>query len=993
MQPTTRLLVAASVLALAASAAADPVTVKTPVHLAGADVVSARIDPVGDTDTFAVFLIAGDTLSVKSSERKPSFGLFSTLSMTDPAGADAAPLVKGQGKQKASFKFTAVTTGLHVVSLQGDPGGFGGSTGTYTFTVAVKRAKVAPAAFSDAAGGAISVTFTAVAGSSATISASTKKGGFDLTELRRPDATPEPGFSAALKAKKRLAASLSKFPLTGASGAYELRGTYDAGSKVAVKVTISSNEKKRPRVLNDDEPIIDPLNRPSPPQGVAGTRIKVAGVNFDDIPLIDAEGNVIGHQYPVFTLGSMVIPPANVSRLFDQVYEFPVPAGVVAGQTYGLSASNADGQGTSTTEAFFVVPPPVALSFSPATAGPAGGRTVRITGTNLRRGQLVKFDDAISQPTDVKPGFLDVHAPVHAPGPATITVYDEYGQSSTIAGTFTYLDIGSNRITSVTPTSLQGLGGELVTVDGIDFGVDTVLTLDDASVGATRVSDTRFTFTAPIHADDTVKLRVTDPYEQTHAVDIRTKGFTDDSANLIPGPVTTANAVDGWRATRVLVGDVNGDNRPDLVLLRPEPAFGNDANRSRLRLLLNGATGFTDATTSKLPGVSGDEDWRAKAGVLADLDGNGSLDIAIITDDPISGGARSSLRILTNNGAGAFTDSTNALAPGLTGYGDVNQGVAIAAANFDGVNGADLVIVQTGQPGLFTETIIISGGTPTPPDPPPPDTVITNYYPYTRVLLNNGSGVFSRRNDALPAVTPTSTIQYQADAVAVGDVDGQNGPDILLSRDNVLVDPANASNFLLTTSLLTNDGSGVFADVSASKLPAKSDPEYMQADRLFLADIDGDGDLDLLAASNTRLVSPVTSQIDTTPALRLFTNNGTGTFSALLNALPAADGLDSLQCEGVAVGDLTGDGKPEIFAVSGSAPNFQGNGGRVMVKQGSAWGAASVALPSPLTADDARGADVVFVDVDGDGDLDVVIVRDESNQSVRNTIVMKNPWK
>ena len=34
MQPTTRLLVAASVLALAASAAADPVTVKTPVHLA-----------------------------------------------------------------------------------------------------------------------------------------------------------------------------------------------------------------------------------------------------------------------------------------------------------------------------------------------------------------------------------------------------------------------------------------------------------------------------------------------------------------------------------------------------------------------------------------------------------------------------------------------------------------------------------------------------------------------------------------------------------------------------------------------------------------------------------------------------------------------------------------------------------------------------------------------------------------------------------------------
>jgi hypothetical protein len=600
----------------------------------------------------------------------------------------------------------------------------------------------------------------------------------------------------------------------------------------------------------------------------------------------------------------------------------------------------------------------------------------------------VRFDTTIVQPTTTRPTYIEVTAPPHAPGNVELSVRDDYGQTAVAPGGFTYLDVGSNRITSVSPAFLQAIGGETVTVNGADFAADTVLTLDGVVMDATLVSAVKMTFVAPQHADATVKLRVTDQYEQTSAVDLQLKGFADTTSTAIPAPVTTSNAIDGWRATRVLAGDVDGDTKPDLVLLRPEQAFGSDANRSRIRLLLgDGAGAFSDATTSKLPAVSGDEDWRARDGVLADLDGDTDLDLAIITDEPISSGTRSSLRILTNNGSGTFTDSTTTSAPALTTYGDKNQGVAIAVGNVDGA-AASLVITHT---DFFTETIVTPGGPPNPPNPPPPDIITYNYFPGTRVLLNNGSGVFTRKSNALPAITPTGANQFQGRAVALANVDGGSRDDIVVTRALPVTDPSNSSNYLLASTLLTNDGTGVFTDVTSSKLPAKSDPEYLQADRVWLRDVDGDGDFDLVLASASRLVSPTTAQVSTTQALRVFYNGGTGTFTAPTNAvLPDANDQDSSQADGVAIADLTGDGKADLSIVSAYAPNFGGRGTRVLPQVGSFWKQGELGLPAPSAGDNLRGADVAAVDVDGDGDLDLVIVRDEADDTVRNTRVLVN---
>jgi len=967
-----RCAAAAVLLGLAAAAFADPVLSDLPVPSKSGAVIYAKIEPAGDADAYTVFLAKKDVLTVSSREISPAYGLFSNLSLTGPDGNDAHPNVKGQNTQRASFAFTATSDGIHTITLLGNQSGAGGQTGTYLLTITVKRTKVPAAKLSDAAGGAIALPLSTPAGSTLTVTASTRKGGLDLTGVQRPDGTPEPGFAAALRPRKnRRTATLSKLALTGGDGAYVVQGAYDAGSIVTVKIVVATNEKRVTRRFGE-EPKFDALLPPFPSVGIGGTFVNVAGINFDAIPIVD-KGKIVDYRLPQFSVGGIAVAPATVTHPNGSIYRFPVPGGLAPNSFYDMTAVDADGQGAKLSGAFYVVPPPQITGLSVTTAGPAGGRSVRIFGQDLRPNTTVIFDGTFVQPTTSRPTYLDVVAPPHAPGDVVVSIRDDFGQTAAATQAFTYLDIGSNRITTVFPPTFMAVGGDTVTVRGADFAGDTVLTLDGVVQSASLVSSSALTFTPPGHVDATVKLRVTDQYQQTSAVDVRLKGFTDVTSSAIPAPVTTANAVDGWRGSRVLVGDVDGDGRKDLVILRPEQAFGGDVNRPRLRVLLNnGAGGFTDATATSVPAVGGDEDWRAKDGVLVDLFGAGRLDLAIITDETISGGARPSLRILRNTGGGVFADATATSVPSATSYGDRCQGVAIAAANLDSTTGAELVIVHS---DFFTDA---SGPT---------------YYPGTRVLLNNGSGVFTRKSNAIPAVTPTGATQYQGDAVAVGDVTGDGKPDIVITRLHPPADPVNAGAYVRAASLLANDGSAAFTDVSATNLPAASDPEYMQGTRLVLADLDGDNDLDLAIASVTRVVSPVTGAFSSQPSLRFFANNGSGGFSAMTNVLPPADDLDQLQADGIVVGDVTGRGKPDVLLTSARAPNQGGRGGRVLVKVGNSWANGSAGLPDYLTGDDLRGADAALVDVDGDGALDFVIVRDEANETVRNTRVIRNPLK
>src|SRR5262245_35609711 len=374
-------LVSLLAVAVAAAAASAASVSQLPVACSGKETIYGNIEPAGDVDPFTIFLAAGETLAVTSTEGRPSFGLLTTLKLTDSAGTDVTPAVTGQGEKTASFQYVAATTGLHLLEITGDPGGFGGATGNYVTTIAVTRLKPVGGTFADPAGGAISVSIAANDGATLGITAATKTGGFDLTELRRPDGTPEPLFADALKAKTRLKAKLAKFALTGGPGVYELRGNYDAGSNVTVKVALKTNEKAIKRQLTYDEPKFASTAASFPPDGITGTVIFLSGDAFDDIPVIKRR-KVIGHRYPAFTIGGIAVPPETVAHPNGSIYTFPAPEGLAVDELHDILAVNADGQKALIEDAFLVVPPPVATGLAIDTAGQGGGRMVRILGSS-----------------------------------------------------------------------------------------------------------------------------------------------------------------------------------------------------------------------------------------------------------------------------------------------------------------------------------------------------------------------------------------------------------------------------------------------------------------------------------------------------------------------------------------------------------------------------------------------------------------------------------
>ena len=146
--------------------------------------------------------------------------------------------------------------------------------------------------------------------------------------------------------------------------------------------------------------------------------------------------------------------------------------------------------------------------------------------------------------------------------------------------------------------------------------------------------------------------------------------------------------------------------------------------------------------------------------------------------------------------------------------------------------------------------------------------------------------------------------------------------------------------------LWINDGSGNF---TAVPLPADTDATYGVA----LADADGDGDLDLWTA-NEGILDGRTGQN------RVFLNDGAGAFAA------APVPRDDDDAYGVAVADLDGDGDNDAV--------FGGWREQMTLWLNDGAGALSDATPPRVTrATSSNLGDHTLVDVDGDGDDDLVV--------------------
>lgn len=214
-----------------------------------------------------------------------------------------------------------------------------------------------------------------------------------------------------------------------------------------------------------------------------------------------------------------------------------------------------------------------------------------------------------------------------------------------------------------------------------------------------------------------------------------------------------------------------------------------------------------------------------------------------------------------------------------------------------------------------------------------PDIIVVSEDDKTNELyLNNGNGTFTDGGNRIP-VTGTSN------SVVVHDINNDGFPDILIGN--------NGQN-----NLLINDGKGYFTDETIKRLGKFIDITQ----DLTLCDIDHDGDQDLLVGNED--------------ANRILINNGKGVFEdQSSDRLPYRN--EPEETREVVTADIDGDGDFDILY--GNVQAFVTNAprqNRLLLNDGK--GFFSDITATHLPKDEHRCFGVAFLDIDRDGDADIM---------------------
>jgi hypothetical protein len=196
---------------------------------------------------------------------------------------------------------------------------------------------------------------------------------------------------------------------------------------------------------------------------------------------------------------------------------------------------------------------------------------------------------------------------------------------------------------------------------------------------------------------------------------------------------------------------------------------------------------------------------------------------------------------------------------------------------------------------------------------------------------------------------------------AVGDADGDNDLDVIIAPGgHTAPAPVPPQDFLLQI----NDGTGVFTNEAASRLPASAFGTQV-ASAVILGDVDGDTDLDafVVNGSSGGVFSPGFSGFQNL----LWINNGGGIFSdETIPRLPLARNSSFH----AAFGDLDSDGDLDIVVGNLSSGGFSAQN-KLLINNGSGVFTDETTIRLPALFDITFA--LALEDLDGDADLDIVV--------------------
>lgn len=285
-------------------------------------------------------------------------------------------------------------------------------------------------------------------------------------------------------------------------------------------------------------------------------------------------------------------------------------------------------------------------------------------------------------------------------------------------------------------------------------------------------------------------------------------GFRDETSRLFVGPVPRTT-----HGRQIVIADFNGDGCDDAYI----PDTGNDAppHPGYPNTLILSAPGgrLVDASAS-IPYQSA----FTHSGTAADINGDGHVDIY---EGNLCCGEAQQPRVLLNDGTGKFSVADGLLPPELFGL-DAIDNLKDYNLPSDAYRPYSSRLVDVNGDGL--PDLVLGSG---------------DHTSNSLLLLNSGGGHFRVAPDAIPP--KPFDISAMANGIGSGDLNGDGFTDLVLAYTKGT--PYYEGSYL---QILINDGTGRFRDETQAWLPQDQANTDTWVAFVEIADINGDGRLDIL---------------------------------------------------------------------------------------------------------------------------------------------------
>lgn len=318
----------------------------------------------------------------------------------------------------------------------------------------------------------------------------------------------------------------------------------------------------------------------------------------------------------------------------------------------------------------------------------------------------------------------------------------------------------------------------------------------------------------------------------------------------VAGPVSPIARVHEREAA---IADFNGDGVDDFFVA----SHGYDAQPfpgEQNILVLSTPEGPRDFSRTNIPQI----DDMAHGADAGDIDGDGDVDIVVITND---GAARYEPYVLLNDGSAnfekrslaSFLNASNIVRLYSGGERD-NQFSSVRLLDLNRDNLPELLLLRS--------------------DPSP-----SRRYTTSHILWNNGHGEFSGNSITNLQTDRWSTATFTNDAEAA-DLNDDGLIDLILTQSTR---PSSRGNWRgQFIQILLQTEAGTFIDDTAARIWPQGYPVPLDqvsfADETELVDLDADGDVDIV----TRSLGPATRTKDLSQAIvQIGLNDGTGHFIPL----------------------------------------------------------------------------------------------------------------